>query len=141
MAVSAAGEIPVRVADAEQSCGSGRVLAILSEVESMLTRLADSGTCGSIDLRNLLAGPGDRETLRRILAEGEVSAVVRALGETQVHETAVRGVWWVTHCAEDGKTVAEFIEVTHVPEILKTPPDDIADGLEVLFAKRRALDG
>jgi hypothetical protein len=36
----------------------------------------------------------------------------------------VHGVWWVTHLNADGAKVAEFLDITHVPEILKSHPDD-----------------
>jgi len=139
--VTALGEFPVKVAGAEPVGNFSRVLAIVNEVESMLAKLADSGICGSIDLRSLPMGPGDRDVLRRIFAEGEVSAVIRALGQTHVYESVVRGVWWVAHRNEDGKVAAEFIEITHLPDILRTPPDDVADGLEMLHAQLEALGG
>ncbi|MDA8365071.1 MAG: hypothetical protein M0Z84_14960 [Gammaproteobacteria bacterium] len=139
--MSVVGDFPVRVVGVEQLGNRGRLLAVVNEVESLLARLADSGACGSIDLRSMPMAPADRDGLRGIFAEGEVSAVIRALGETEVYESIVRGVWWVTHRSEDGRIAAEFIEVTHMPEILKTPPDDVADGLEVLHEQLAALDG
>ncbi len=139
--MSRLSDVPVRVVGAEPARAFSRVMAIANEVESMLARLADIGACGSIDLRGLPMAPGDRDVLRRIFAEGEVSAVIHALGSTQVYETIVRGVWWVTHHNEDGKVAAEFIEITHMPEILKTPPDDVADGLEMLHAQLQAFGG
>ena len=139
--MSALGDFPIKVVGADPAGNFSRVLAIVNEVESMLARLADAGICGSIDLRSLPMGPGDRDVLRRIFAEGEVSAVIRALGQTQVYESVVRGVWWVAHQNEDGKVAAEFIEITHMPDILRTPPDDVADGLEMLHAQLEALGG
>ncbi len=139
--MSALGEVPIKVVDAAPVRNFSRALAVVNEIESMLAKLADTGICGSIDLRSLPMAPGDREVLRRIFSEGEVSAVIRAFGQTQVYESVVRGVWWVEHQNEDGNVSAEFIEVTHMPEILKTPLDDVADGLDVLHSQLEALGG
>jgi hypothetical protein len=38
-------------------------------------------------------------------------------------------VWWITHRNEEGNVAAEFIEVTRVPEILASQPEDIEGGL------------
>ncbi len=113
----------------------GNVLAIANEIGTLLTNLANSGQGASIDLRNLPMAPGDYEILRTVLGKGEVSAVVLALGPTRITETAVRGVWWVTHHNSNEEVVAEFIEVALIPEILKTHPDDVRDGLALLRAR------
>lgn len=124
--------VTAAIADSEPAQTVGNVLAIVNEIEAMLETLVLSGESASIDLRNLPMAPGDYEILRRILGEGEVSSVVQALGPTRVHETAVSGVWWVSHCNSDEEVVAEFIEVTRVPAILTTHADDVRDGLETL---------
>ncbi len=130
--MSEVGIFPIKRLDVPQAGNRGQLLAVVNEIESMLARLAHDGSSGSIDLRGLPISPDDRDHLRRIFAEGEVRAVIHALGRTEVYESIVRGVWWVTHHDDDGRIAAEFVEVTYMPEILKTPPDDIADGLETL---------
>ncbi len=112
------------------SHGNGR--AILREIEQRLERLLTSGEESSIDLSRLPFGPGDHALLVDVLGEGEVSAVVNSLGPTQVRETAIPGVWWVTHCNADDEVMGEFIEITRCPEILLTPHDDLRDGIEAL---------
>lgn len=113
----------------------GNVRAIAHEIETLLGRLIHDGEVGSIDLRSLPMSPEDFANLRALLGEGEVSAVVNALGPTEVRETGVRGVWWVTHRNSEDDTLVELIEITHVPEILKAHPDDVEDGLEWLRAR------
>lgn len=124
--------IGVRVEAAMPAEASGYTLAILREIESLLADLVASGRSGRIDLRSLPLLPGDEARLAEALGEGEVDADIQAMGATRVRETAVPGVWWVTHANVDGQTVAEFIEVALVPEILKAHPDDARAGLTSL---------
>jgi hydrogenase-1 operon protein HyaF len=112
--------------------------ALLRELQTLLEALVDSGEQGSIDLKSLPMGPGDSQRLRMALGEGEVTAVVQALGPTRVAETGFPGVWWVTHYNVHDEVVAERIEVTSVPAILESPSADVAEGLQRL---RSALRG
>lgn len=120
-------DIGVRVVG--QDGGLGGIGPILREIESLLARLVAHNESGSIDLRSLPLSEAEREELRTRLGEGEVRAAVQAAGESEVYETGVHAVWWVTHRNTDGAIVAEFIEVTPVPEILKTHPADMRAAL------------
>jgi hydrogenase-1 operon protein HyaF len=44
-------------------------------------------------------------------------------------------VWVVSHYDEMGDLKSRFIEVTRMPQILESQPDDIADGLARLEVK------
>jgi hydrogenase-1 operon protein HyaF len=121
-------DIGVRVESVENG-GLGGIVPILREIESLLVRLVEAGESGSIDLRSLPMSDAEREELHAQLGEGEVVATVEAMGASEVRETALAGVWWVTHRGADGAVVAEFIEVTSVPEILKTHPADVRAAL------------
>jgi len=123
------------VTDPDHEGGPGNAPAILREIEQYLERLVATGEAGAIDLRSLPLAPGDHQRLLDALGEGEVSAEVQALGPTRVRETAVRGVWWITHYNDYEQVIAEFIEVTTLPEILETPAEDLRDGLERLRAQ------
>ena len=57
-------DIEVRV---EQTNSPSQVLAILNELQSKLTALAEQGTNDSIDLRSLPLFPGDYEQLKERL--------------------------------------------------------------------------
>jgi hydrogenase-1 operon protein HyaF len=103
--------------------------ALLSEIAVLLERLVESDATESIDLRSLPLAPADYACLEEVLGQGEVSAEIDAAGPTRVRETAVHGVWWVTHLNALGEPTAEFIEVTYAPEILKTHPSDAQAGL------------
>ncbi|HSD97461.1 MAG TPA: hydrogenase expression/formation C-terminal domain-containing protein [Sulfuricaulis sp.] len=114
---------------------SGNAGPVLHEVRSLLNDLVTSGKSASIDLRSLPLLPGDYEKLKVVLGQGEVSATLEALGVTHVRETAIHGVWWVTHYNSDATIIAEFIEVTTMPEILRTHPADARAGLDLLQSR------
>lgn len=119
---------------------NGVMLAILYDIETLLAQLAESGESGSIDLRRQPLGPEDYQKLKALLGEGEVTATINALGLTQVRETAVHGVWWMSYHNAEEETLTEVIEVTYFPEILKTDPADIRDGVVSLRARRAHLE-
>ncbi len=128
--------IPIAVADDAASLTlSGNAVPILYEIHSLLGDLVESGKSASIDLRSLPLLPGDYEKLKEVLGQGEVSATIDAMGPTQVRETAIHGVWWVTHYNSDETVIAEFIEVTNTPEILRTHPADARVGLDLLQSR------
>lgn len=114
---------------------NGMVLPVLHELDAMLERLIETGEPSSIDLRRTPLSPEDRESLDRVLGRGEVSATVDSLGPTHVQETAVPGIWRVTHSNQDGKALGELLEVTACPELLATPTEDIPLGLTRLRAR------
>ena len=128
--------IPIAVAD--EAAGltlSGNADPILYEIQSLLNDLVTSGKSASIDLRSLPLLPGDYEKLKEVLGQGEVSANIDAMGPTQVRETAIHGVWWVTHYNSDETVIAELIEVTALPGILRTHPADARVGLDLLQSR------
>lgn len=111
---------------------SANVLAILNEIATLQAQLVDQNESGSIDLRGLPLLPGEYEALQTVLDKGELSATVDALGETQIRETQLAGVWWVKHNNRDGEVIAELIEVTQIPDIMKSDLRDIRDACAAL---------
>ncbi len=126
--------IPITQFDATP-VSHGNALPLLHEIEVLLSQLIATGKPGAIDLHSLPMLPGDYEKLKEILGEGEVKATVDAMGPSQVRETDIHGVWWVTHFNNDATILAEFIEVAYVPEILRTHPADARLGLENLRSR------
>jgi hydrogenase-1 operon protein HyaF len=125
--------IPVEVGAPPPAAGDfGAHLAVLRQVEAGLERLLAGGEPASLDLSHEPLGPADRRRLQEALGDGEVSARIATLGITEVRETGVRGVWWVTHRNERGALVGELLELAEVPEILRAHPDDIGDSLATL---------
>jgi HupH hydrogenase expression protein, C-terminal conserved region len=122
-------DIAVTVISAPAASGpSGNGTAILHEIADLLGRLVSDGSEGIIDLRAMPLTPGDYAQLEEALAAGAVRAEIDAAGPTEVFESVYQGVWWVRHCTESGDTVAEFIEVSACPGILKSHVDDVREG-------------
>lgn len=148
--MSRLSDIPVTVeggavtAEAGPDTGAvlgGGVVAVLHEVAALLERLHEHGEPGSVDLATMPMAPAEHERLRSTLGTGEVSAEIRSEGLSSVRETAVHGVWWVEHRDPADRTLAEFIEITTVPEILRSHHADIGAGLERLRARLREDPG
>lgn len=116
----------------------GSVQALLSEIATLLQKLVDRGEAGVIDLKSLPFAPGEYEQLREALGQGELSARLDALGTSEIMETRFPGVWWLTHYNVEGDIVADVIEVTLLPEILKSQPADVRAGLERLQERLQA---
>ena len=109
-----------------------QVLAILSELQTKLKALIEQGTRDTIDLRSLPMFPGDYDILKQTLGTGEVNVKLEAMGPSEIYETAIPGIWWNTHYNNQDENVAEYIEVTTLPELLKSNPLDIAQGNQQL---------
>jgi hydrogenase-1 operon protein HyaF len=111
---------------------SGQVLALLQEIQDMLTALAERGEENRIDIRSLPLSPADYDFLKQFLGNGEVSAEVNALGLSEIKETRFSGVWWLLHYNSHAEIMAELIEVTLLPDILKTQAPDLIDSCNTL---------
>lgn len=108
---------------------TGNVEPLLHEIRHALRRVADGHQGTVIDLRSLPLAPGEEQQIEDALGEGEVRAEFSSLGPTVVQETSYPGVWLVTHRNTEQAVVARFIEVTRVPELLKSQEADIEQGI------------
>ena len=124
--------IPIQVQNRPSAAGGGYSQALFAELENALQALLDSGREHSIDLRSLPLAPGELEYLKEALGRGEVHVEVDALGKSDVQETAYRGIWWVTHRNAIDDVMAEFIEVSFCPDIIRAQRDDVRESLEAL---------
>ncbi|HWS03877.1 MAG TPA: hydrogenase expression/formation C-terminal domain-containing protein [Gammaproteobacteria bacterium] len=124
--------IPIQVQNLPSVAGGGYSQALFAELENALQGLLDSGREHSIDLRSLPLAPGELESLKEALGRGEVTVEVNALGKSDVQETAYRGIWWVTHHNAVDEVMAEFIEVSFCPDIIRAQRDDVRESLEAL---------
>jgi hydrogenase-1 operon protein HyaF len=111
---------------------SGNIDPLLHEIRHALRRVADGRKGTVIDLQRLPLSPGEKQELEAVLGIGEVRAELDALGPTEVRETCYPGVWLVTHRNTDQAIVARFIEVTRIPELLKSQEQDIERGIRRL---------
>jgi len=133
-------EIPIVVAAAppaftpEESAES-TVLALLCEIEAKLDALLGAGEPSTIDLRWLMASPQTLERLREALGKGEVEARIAGSGISLLQETAVPCVWRVSHRDSDDHPTGEFVEITDLPELLRSDRLAIPQGLAALRAR------
>lgn len=123
-------DIPIRIESAPWA--TGNALPILHEIRHALVELLESGRETAIDLKSLPLGPGDDVRLLEVLGSGEVTAQLTALGKSTVRETRFGGVWFIEHFDTDEQLMGRYIEVTPIPSILKSPPEDIREGVEAL---------
>jgi len=123
--------IPIYAQDTDEY-SVGNIRSLLVEIATLLDKLAVSGETGMIDLNSLPLAPGEHEQLRHMLGQGEVTAHIEAIGPSEIIETRYPGVWWVTHYNVEGDIVADTLEITTIPEIIKSQADDINTGLELL---------
>ncbi len=104
---------------------TGMIQAVLSELVEQLQELADHAKQHVIDLSSLPLTTSDKKELEKLLGQGEVQATLSTLGKSQIIETAYHGVWWIKHYSPDEKLLSELIEITSIPEIIKSHPEDI----------------
>ena len=122
--------------------GSGEILThnvlpLLHEIRHALGRWLQSGKATVIDLRGIPMAPGEEEHLVARLGGGEIYARLSALGDSEIVETAYPGVWLVTHRNSDGEIIGKYIEVCDMPQILKSPQEDVRAGLQRLETELR----
>jgi len=122
-------ELPVHI---QSNTNASQLPALLSELQHKLNRLFSEGQSDFIDLRSLPLFPGELQRLKQRLGEGEVHVTLDAIGRSDIYETAIAGVWWVTHFNQVDDVVAQHIEITLLPEIIKTSQDELQSGLEKL---------
>jgi len=108
---------------------SWNVKPILHEIRHALQALIDGGECSIIDLRSIPLAPGEEQTIIDMLGQGEVHASLEVLGPSEIYETGYPGVWLITHYNENNNIIGRFIEVTEIPEILKSQYEDMSNAL------------
>jgi hydrogenase-1 operon protein HyaF len=128
MAESTLAELEIQVGD----IGTHNVIPLLHEIRHALAQLLEEGKETVIDLRSIPLAPGEEEVIEQTLGEGEVQAVLSALGPSDFRETSYPGVWVVTHYNHDDKVVGKFVEVAVVPALLRSQAEDMAAGLQRL---------
>lgn len=110
----------------QTSLNTGMAWSILTEISTLLGRLASVGEATAVDLRGIPLTEADRAQLEDLLGRGEVNVQLDVLGTTEIWETGYTGVWWIRHMGADSKVSSEEIAITPVPEILRAHPADIA---------------
>ncbi len=121
----------------ENCTGTGDALThnvkpLLNEIRHALEKLLATGETSAIDLRSIPLAPGEEEQIEAALGAGEINAELDAMGPSEIRETGYPGVWLVTHFNADRQLMGKFIEITRIPDLLKSQDEDIADGLQRL---------
>ena len=117
---------------ATDAVATGNLRPLLHEIRHALSRLLATGESSAIDLSGLPLAPDEERELLDFLGEGEIELKLDALGPSVIRETRYAGVWLVVHRNLDDQLMAKFIEVTFVPEILKSPAAEVRLALERL---------
>ena len=120
--------IPVEVSQP----GTGMADAVLNELLDHLRAFIASKQSHVIDLSSLPLSETDKRELEKRLGQGEIEATLSSMGDSKIFETKYSGIWWVKHYTTDGVLIAEFIEITTVPDILKSHGDDIQQSITEL---------
>jgi len=115
-----------------QSKDRGNVVTLLQELSLRVERLLNHGESGCVDLGRAHLDVSRRRQLREALGRGKVSAVTSALGMIRIEETAIGGVWWISHHDRQGNLLVELIEIARYPSILEAQTQDIRRGLRQL---------
>ena len=113
---------------------TGNVQPLLHEIFHALRRLYDTGEITIIDLRALPLAPGEEEKIEQKLGKGEVRAQINALGPSEIIETAIPGVWLVTHFNAEEEILGRYIEICRIPAILESQDEDIEFALDEMEA-------
>jgi hydrogenase-1 operon protein HyaF len=115
-------QIPVEI----NHGSSGMARALFNELAQHLQQLVDQGNEHTVDLFSLPVTGQDKQELEQLLGKGEVDITLTTVGESRIFETSYNGIWWVRHYAADELLISEFIEVSWIPEIIKSHPSDVA---------------
>ncbi len=121
-------DITVRVE--ESVCETGNLQFILAEIHHALEQLNEYQQQHSIDLKAMPFAPGEEEKLLQLLGHGEVKVELNTLGKSTIYETAMSGVWKVTHFNTEGNVVAKLIEITTIPNIICSPQEALQSSIE-----------
>lgn len=104
---------------------TGLSKAVLNEVIEHLDTFATTGKPHVIDLTSLPMNTSDKQALEKALGHGEVQVTLTTLGESQVYETGYSGIWWIKHYTADQILLSELLEITNIPDIIKSHPEDV----------------
>lgn len=120
---------------------TGNILPLLHEICHALDELLSSDQTTVIDLQAMPFAPSELSDLKSILGIGEVSAELNALGKSSFQETALSGVWWVSHFNAHQQIVSQTLEICRIPAFLLAQQTDIQIGLQQLSEQLSNLGG
>lgn len=110
------------------------LLPVMHQICHCLGELVARGTHDMIDLHSLPFSEAELAELDTFLGEGEIDLSLNVLGRTRIRESSYPGVWRIEHLDDNDKRIGYFIEIGHIPEILRSQCDDIKEGLATMSA-------
>lgn len=129
------------VEELKSRISTGNARPVLIEIKAALEKLLADGTPTTIDLGAIPFAAGDERMLDEVLGKGELVAELDVMGRSHIEETGIPAVWRIDHFDENGETLSRFVEITYLPEILKTQREDAESGLSRLVARLAERDG
>ena len=124
--------IPVEISQP----ASGMLPSVLSDLIQHLQNFIEKGQPHSIDLARQPLTSIDLIELEKLLGKGELSITLSTIGDSEIFETAFSGIWWVKHYTADQILISQFIEITNIPDIIKSQPEDMQLALSRLKSQR-----
>lgn len=115
---------------------TGMLEAVLTELGEHLQNLIDSNTTNIIDLNSLPLSEFDITQLEQKLGKGEVEVTLTTIGESHIFETGYNGIWWLKHYTPEQILLSQFIEITTMPDIIKSQPEDMKLALSRFNSER-----
>ncbi len=110
------------------------VTPLLHQIRHALKRLLDENISDIIDCQSIPLAPGELDRLLELLGQGEVRVELvtldNSLGKSDIFETRFAGVWLVTHYNDEAEITSRHIEITHMPSILLSQPQDMQSALD-----------
>lgn len=116
----------------DDAMGGNHLQAAMHEIHHALQELVAHGTHGMVDVHSRPLSAEELAQLDEFLGEGEIDLTLNVLGTTRVRESGYAGVWHIEHFDGNDQRVGYFIEIGHIPEILRSQCDDIKEGLATM---------
>lgn len=114
------------------------VKGLLTEIASALKELINNGVEHQLDLMGMLL-PEATDLLLEQLGRGEISITLSAMGDSEIYETSISGVWVVSHFNTEEELIAQTIEITRIPGIITTPQEELITARESLDTLMQSL--
>ena len=105
---------------------------LLHEIRHALQHLIDTGETTIIDLRSIPLSQTEERQLEQCLGTGEIECTLNSLGKSTIRETAISGVWLVSHYNLEDELMAKSIEITKTPAILPSDTEAMREGLTTI---------
>jgi len=118
-------DIPIRIESNQNSDPYPNVRSVLVEIQHGLQQFNKNGHKHIIDLGSIPIAPYERVKLLEVLGQGEVSISLSSLGQSEIYETAISGVWITKHRDEQEQISAMFVDICRIPDIVLSQMDDM----------------